>query len=51
MTKEDYKFYVPYLGTLLILLSATKLTIYYSLFGLNITSYLEFSEILTPVFK
>ncbi|WP_143273616.1 hypothetical protein [Aquimarina sp. MAR_2010_214] len=47
MTKEDYKFYVPYLGTLLILLGATKLTIYYSLFGVNIASYLEFSEILT----
>jgi hypothetical protein len=47
MTKEDYKFYIPYLGTLLILLGATKLTIYYSLFGLNITSYLEFTEILT----
>lgn len=47
MTKDDYKFYVPYLGTLIILLSATKLTIYYSLFGLNVSSYLEFSEILT----
>ena len=47
LTKEDLKFYIPYLGTLLVLLSATKLTIYYSLFGLDITSYLEFTEILT----
>ncbi len=47
LTKDDYKFYIPYLGTLIILLGATKLTIYYSLFGINISSYLEFSEILT----
>gem|GEM_PF-4302027 len=33
MTKEDYKFYIPYLGTFIIVLSVTKLTIYYSLFG------------------
>ncbi len=47
MTKDDFKYYFPFIGTLFVIFGAIKLIIYYSLFGVKITSYFEFSEILT----
>ncbi len=51
MTKDDFKFYAPYFGTLFVLIGAIKLIIYYSLFNLDVTSYIEFTEILTLFIK
>lgn len=47
MTKDDFKYYFPFIGTLFVIFGAVKLIIYYSLFGVKITSYFEFGEILT----
>lgn len=38
---------LPYLGSFIIFLGITRLIFYYECFGVHITSYLEFSEIIT----
>src|SRR5688572_22936951 len=39
--------YLPYVGSFIIFLGVTRLIFYYSSFGINIVSFLEFSEIIT----
>lgn len=47
MTKDDFKYYLPFVGTLVVIFGAVKMIIYFSLFGIKITSYLDFTEIIT----
>ncbi|CAL1521556.1 hypothetical protein [Chitinophaga sp. MM2321] len=47
MNKEDFKFLIPYSGSALIFMGAIRIILYYRLFTIDITSYLDFSEILT----
>ena len=47
MLNEDLKYLIPYSGTVLIIFGAIKLITFFSFFGVNITPYLDFTEILT----
>lgn len=47
MTKDDFKYYLPYVGTILIFLGALRQILYYSLFDFAILPYLELTEALT----
>ena len=43
----SYSHLVPYFGSVIVFLGVTRLIFYYESFGIKITDYLEFSEILT----
>lgn len=51
MNKDDLKFYLPYLGTFLIILGAVKVVVYYNFFGFSISTYLDLTEILSLFLK
>ena len=43
----SYSEIIPYMGAVIVFLGVTRLFFYYQSFGINIVSYLEFSEIIT----
>jgi len=51
MTKDDFRYYLPYSGTILIVFGTIKQTIFFSLFNVNVTSFLELSETVTLFFN
>ena len=46
MKKEDLQTIIPYLGTILIIFGIIKLNVFYSLYNIDINSYLEFTEVI-----
>jgi hypothetical protein len=47
LTKDDFKYYLPYVGTILVFLGALRQILYYGLFNFTILPYLELTEALT----
>jgi hypothetical protein len=49
MEKENIKFWLPYIGTLIVVLGASKIVIFYMLFHFNISYYLDITEIISLI--
>lgn len=47
MTKDDFKFYFPFIGTLFVVFGAIKIVLFFRAFGIEVVSFLDFGEIIT----